>query len=141
MAEWFEALEISRDGVGIGKYRMTRRTDDPVSGPFGLCEHEHDTSEEARDCPDVQPVIEANFPKRKATPAEENERLHALLRRHHDHHLQKGAIGLPDGEGGWIEIDNGAEYADSALYSETQAALETSDKRDSSTSDASGSGQ
>lgn len=46
-----------------------------------------------------------------------------LLGVHHRHHLQKGIIGLPDGKGGWIEIDNGAEYSDSALYIETDAML------------------
>ena len=47
----------------------------------------------------------------------------ALLRLHHDHHLTMGTIGLPDGEGGYIEIDNGGEYSDSSLYERTEAAL------------------
>lgn len=49
--------------------------------------------------------------------------LHAALQKHHDWHLQSGSVGLPDGEGGWIEIDNAAEYSDSALCSETMKAL------------------
>ena len=53
----------------------------------------------------------------------ENERLRSLLRDHHAHHLQKGVIGLPDGDGGWIEIDNGAEYSDSNLYGRTVGVL------------------
>ncbi len=48
---------------------------------------------------------------------------HNLLQEHHAHHLQKGTIGLPDGKGGWIEIDNGAEYSDCDLYEQTVAAL------------------
>lgn len=48
----------------------------------------------------------------------------ATLREHHNWHLQAGTIGLPDGEGGWIEIDNGAEYSDSALYERTSKLLE-----------------
>lgn len=51
------------------------------------------------------------------------ERLLRLLRQHHDHHLTSGPIGLQDGEGGWIEIDNGLEYSESSLYLHTEAAL------------------
>lgn len=32
------------------------------------------------------------------------DKLLALLRQHHDWHLNSGPIGLPDGDGGWIEI-------------------------------------
>jgi len=46
------------------------------------------------------------------------------LREHHNWHLQAGTIGLQDGDGGWIEIDNGAEYSDSALYERTAKLLE-----------------
>ncbi|KKN90026.1 hypothetical protein LCGC14_0231380 [marine sediment metagenome] len=46
-----------------------------------------------------------------------------LLTEHHLHHMRKGTIGLPDGSGGWVEIDNGAEYSDSALYKRTVASL------------------
>lgn len=67
--EIFEPLEISRAGVGIGKFRMTRRADDPPGEPIGLCEHEHGSKEEARNCPGVQSVMEANFPKREKTPS------------------------------------------------------------------------
>ncbi len=52
------------------------------------------------------------------------DRLLALLRQHHDWHLQSGTIGLPDGDGGWIEINNALEYGDSRMCEETQAALE-----------------
>lgn len=53
----------------------------------------------------------------------ERDEARKLLREHHDHHLAVGEIGLKDGEGGWIEIDNGAEYSDSGLYERTDAAL------------------
>ena len=46
-----------------------------------------------------------------------------LLYKHHRHHIEMGEIGLPDGNGGWIEIDNGSEYGDSGLYELTEAAL------------------
>ncbi len=68
-----------------------------------------------------------------STPTEALERAKAkdaassLLHEHHRHHLQKGLIGLPDGEGGWIEIDNAAEYSDSGLYERT---VETLNKLD-----------
>lgn len=51
------------------------------------------------------------------------ERLEKLLGDHHLHHLAPGSIGLPDGNGGWIEIDNAAEYADSLLCERTREAL------------------
>lgn len=54
----------------------------------------------------------------------QSDRLLALLRQHHDWHLQSGPIGLPDGDGGWIEINNALEYSDSRMCEETQAALE-----------------
>lgn len=49
--------------------------------------------------------------------------LRAVLREHHEHELNAGTLGLQDGEGGWIEIDNGAEYSDSAMFERTEAAL------------------
>lgn len=56
--------------------------------------------------------------------AEENERLKALLKQHHDWHLQAGIIGLQDGSGGWIGIDNALEYSDSGMCERTTQALE-----------------
>lgn len=50
-------------------------------------------------------------------------KLLAVLRRHHDWHLNAGTWLVPDGDGGHIEIDNGAEYADSTMCDETLAAL------------------
>lgn len=49
--------------------------------------------------------------------------LRELLHKHHRHHLETGVIGLPDGDGGWIEIENGSEYGDSELYEITEKAL------------------
>lgn len=49
--------------------------------------------------------------------------LQRVLQVHHVHELSAGTIGLPDGAGGWIEINNGAEYSDSAMYERTVAAL------------------
>lgn len=49
--------------------------------------------------------------------------LEATLREHHNWHLQSGPIGLQDGSGGWIEIDNAAEYSDSAMYERTEKLL------------------
>lgn len=54
MVAWVQVLEIlGPDGKGIGKFCMTRCYDDPASGPFGLCEHEHATREEAESCSDI----------------------------------------------------------------------------------------
>ena len=54
MAEFYEVLEIAdQSHKGTGKFRFTVRTDEPESGPYGLCEHVHDTREEARECPDA----------------------------------------------------------------------------------------
>lgn len=69
MVAWVQALEIlGPDGKGSGKFRMTRRYDDPESGPFGLCEHEHATREEAESCPDIP----AQYRKGANKPDEDN---------------------------------------------------------------------
>jgi len=57
--EAFQTVEISKDGVGTGKYRKTRTNGE---GTFELCDHEHDTREEADTCPDIQGVMGGNFP-------------------------------------------------------------------------------
>ncbi len=57
--EAFQTVEITKDGVGTGKYHMTRTNG---VGTFGLCDHEHDTREDADNCPDVQGVVGGNFP-------------------------------------------------------------------------------
>ena len=50
----FEALEIldRSDGRPSGRYRLTSRTDrEDGIPPRGLCDHEHDSPEDARRCP------------------------------------------------------------------------------------------
>jgi hypothetical protein len=55
-----KVLGIADDeGNPIGKYRLTARSDEIASDqlygtPYGLCEHEHDTIEEAGNCPDAR---------------------------------------------------------------------------------------
>lgn len=68
----------------------------------------------------VEPLVPAS-----ALAAFEAKLAEALkvLRDHHEWHTDAGAIGLPDGEGGWVEIDNAAEYCDSRLYERTAKAL------------------
>lgn len=62
MAEYYEVLEIAgAGGQPSGRYRYTRRTDDPVSGPFGLCEHEHATRDEAASCPIAKTIVDRAF--------------------------------------------------------------------------------
>lgn len=46
-----------------------------------------------------------------------------IIELHHNHHAQKGTIGIPDGDGGFIEIDNGAEYGDSGLHDQTVSVI------------------
>lgn len=49
--------------------------------------------------------------------------IEGVLKWHHDWHLQVGDIGLPDGEGGWIGIDNSDAYSDSLMCEKTTALL------------------
>lgn len=53
----------------------------------------------------------------------ERDEAREVLRDHHKWHAESGILGIPDGEGGWIEMDNGAEYADSRLCQRTEEAL------------------
>ena len=53
MAECYEIFQITVDGAPTGKFRRTVRADDPISGPFGLCDHYHDNKAEADYCPDA----------------------------------------------------------------------------------------
>lgn len=52
---WFmQTLEIAdANGRGIGKFRRTAWSDEDGGGPFGLCDHEHATRQEAYDCPEA----------------------------------------------------------------------------------------
>lgn len=63
MAQIYDVLEITCDGVATGKYRMTERSDESsASLPLGLCDHEHGTREEARLCPDARSWLDRIFP-------------------------------------------------------------------------------
>ena len=54
MAEIYEVLEIAVAGVATGKFRHTVRSDENHNiPPRGLCEHSHDTKDDARECPEV----------------------------------------------------------------------------------------
>lgn len=79
--EIYATLEIS-DGTGTptGKYRRTVRSDDPVSGPFGLCRHEHDSIAEAEACPEAKAVWEQAFGQDVPTLRTHVERLKQKLR-------------------------------------------------------------
>lgn len=54
MAEIYEVLELTNDGkTGSGFFQKTVRTDDPETGPFALCMHQHTSKEDADCCPDA----------------------------------------------------------------------------------------
>jgi hypothetical protein len=62
--------------------------------------------------------------KVRALKAEaQRDRLKDALQEQHAWHLNAGVVGMPDGNGGWVEIDNAAEYSDSPLCSQTIEAL------------------
>jgi hypothetical protein len=50
VAEIYEPLEYAENGKGTGKYRLTVRSDEDDHEPIGLCQHLHDTREEASNC-------------------------------------------------------------------------------------------
>lgn len=61
---WIEVREmVDEKGVAIGRYRLTRRTDDPVSGPFPLCDCPggHATRIEADQCAIARPRAEKEW--------------------------------------------------------------------------------
>jgi len=58
-----------------------------------------------------------------ASLVRERDEARKVLRDHHKWHAESGVLGIPDGDGGWIEMDNGAEYADSRLCQRTEAAI------------------
>ncbi len=51
------------------------------------------------------------------------EKLEKALREQHNWHQQAGEFHLPDGNGGFVELDHGTEYADSAMCERTIEAL------------------
>ena len=53
MVWWIRSLEIEDEqGQATGKYRLTA-TSNEHGGPYGLCDHEHLTVEEAQNCGQV----------------------------------------------------------------------------------------
>lgn len=68
-------------------------------------------------------------------PHKINSALLKTLKAHHERILGNGTIGLPDGKGGWIEVDDGAEYSDSGLYEMTVAALAEAPSEERPTTD------
>lgn len=55
MAWWIQVLEIAdKNGNPTGKYRKTATSDEDGGGPFGLCDHAHETREEAQNCEDAK---------------------------------------------------------------------------------------
>ena len=55
MAWWIQVREIAdAEGQPTGKFRKTAKSDEDGGGPFGLCDHEHETIKEAENCPDAK---------------------------------------------------------------------------------------
>lgn len=55
MAWWITVREIADEsGKGVGRYRLTAKSDEDGGGPFGLCEHKHKTKEAAEKCPSAR---------------------------------------------------------------------------------------
>lgn len=59
MVWWIKTREIAIEGKGIGRWRLTATSDEDGGGPFGLCDHEHITAEEADACPEARAASEA----------------------------------------------------------------------------------
>ncbi len=54
MVWWIRSLEIEDEqGQATGRYRLTA-TSNEHGGPYGLCDHEHLTVEEAQNCPQAR---------------------------------------------------------------------------------------
>ena len=66
MARIYETREITKDNKPTGKWRMTVRSDDE-GWEHGLCEHEHDSPEDARECRDACAKLKQHFPMTKST--------------------------------------------------------------------------
>jgi len=60
MARIYQPREITKDGKPTGKWRMTVRSDDE-GWERGLCEHEHDSAEDAQECADAQAKMGREF--------------------------------------------------------------------------------
>ncbi len=63
MPTYYRTLEISdADGNPSGKYRKVEHNG-YMTTVHGLCDHKHDTVEEADACPDIQEEMNRVFPK------------------------------------------------------------------------------
>jgi hypothetical protein len=63
MARVYGVREIMRDGRLIGKFRVTSFNDKSEDGIIlGMCEHDHDTADEAQACPVVVQKLARIFP-------------------------------------------------------------------------------
>lgn len=57
---WIEPMQITDDAGGpSGKWRLVAYSDEENLKPVGLCLHEHDSAEEARQCPDARKYADA----------------------------------------------------------------------------------
>lgn len=45
-----QPMEITKDGVATGRWRLTARSDEDGGGPYGDNSHDHGTPEEAQEC-------------------------------------------------------------------------------------------
>lgn len=68
-------------------------------------------------------ITAALSPVQEEVLVRERDEVRKVLRDHHKWHAESGVLGIPDGDGGWIEMDNSAEYADSRLCQRTGEAL------------------
>lgn len=60
MVWWIRVQEIADEhGVGTGKWRRTATSDEDGGGPWGLCDHAHDSKDEAYECPEAAAAAEA----------------------------------------------------------------------------------
>jgi len=48
-----QPLEIKKNDAPSGKFRLTATSDEDGGGPYGLCDHDHDSMEDAVKCPDA----------------------------------------------------------------------------------------
>lgn len=67
MAWFVEALEIAKEGVGTGRYRLTASSDEDGGGPWGDTSHDHATMDEAYACAKCQTYVDGitGFPTKK----------------------------------------------------------------------------
>lgn len=67
MTTWYSTLEIEKDDKPTGKYRKVEHNTS-MTRAHSMCDHEHDTKEEADECPVVVEKLERIFPTFVACP-------------------------------------------------------------------------